>query len=451
MTRRDITTTERLWPAIAVAAGSFMAVVAAGGLWQAMGAAPELAEFDPREAFPGGDATARGSGATANAFSEPSGNMGFARELDFKIGNAIFRKLWVSSPASTKSSDGLGPLYNARACQRCHLKDGRGHPPTANWPDDNAVSIVVGLSIPPQTEADRESRRTRRKSVVSEPTYGAQLQDLAIKGHAGEGRLHITYTERAVTLRGGDVVTLRTPRYRITDLGYGPLHPQTQMSVRIAPPMIGLGLLEAIPAADIRALADPDDANGDGISGRPQEVWSASENRVMLGRFGWKAGQPTILDQSAAAAVNDMGLGSWLRPRAGGDCTDAQDVCLRAPHGGSDANPGHEFKSQLLELVAFYSRNLAVPRRRNADDPQVLAGKAVFSKIGCADCHTPSFKTGATAADPFLAGQTIWPYTNLLLHDMGDALADQRAEGAANGREWRTPPLWGIGLTGQVS
>ena len=401
--------------------------------------------------YPGGAATSTGSVTNANAFSHASANMGFEKELDFKIGNALFRKAWVSSPASTKSSDGLGPLYNARSCQSCHLKDGRGHPPNGNWPDDNAVSMFLRLSIPPQTEAERAQLASGRVNVIAEPTYGTQLQDLGVKGHRGEGRMHVTYTERSVTLRGGEVVSLRMPKYRITDLGYGPMHPQAMSSPRVAQQMIGLGLLEAIPDAAILRHADPDDVDNDGISGKPNRVWSLETSALALGRFGWKAGNPTVLQQSAGAAAGDMGLGSKMIPRHAGDCTAKQPTCLSAPHGGTASAPGNEFKMPLLKLTAFYARNLAVPRRRNANAPNVLAGERIFQDIGCASCHVPSFKTGPIATDPHLANQTIWPYTDLLLHDMGPGLADGRPEGRATGREWRTAPLWGIGLTETVS
>ena len=370
--------------------------------------------------------------------------------MDFKIGNAIFRKLWVSSPASTKSSDGLGPLFNARACQRCHLKDGRGHPPGANWPDDNAVSMFLRLSIPPQNDVQRASLSSGRVSVIPEPTYGTQLQDLAVKGHSGEGRMAIGYEEVPVELADGSIVSLRRPSYRITDLAYGPLHPQTMISPRVAQQMIGLGLLEAIPDADILAHADPDDRDGDGISGKPNWVWSLETEQLALGRFGWKAGAPTVLQQSVEAAAGDMGLGSKMIPKRAGDCTEAQSVCLGAPHGGTRKNPGHEFKWQLMKLTAFYARNLGVPKRRQATSGSVLLGRKIFREIGCAACHVPSYTTGK-ATDPHLSNQKIWPYTDLLLHDMGEGLADNRPEGRANGREWRTAPLWGIGLTRVVN
>ena len=421
----------------------------AAGFFAASGAglAEQSAIIDIRT--PGGDATSRGSTDNRNAFSHASGNLSFSKEFDFKIGNAVFRKLWVSSPASTGSSDGLGPLFNARSCQRCHLKDGRGHPPEANWPDDNAVSMFLRLSIPPQNDADREALASGRKAVIPEPTYGTQLQDLAIQGHAGEGRMHITYGERKVELAGGEIVRLRVPSYSITELGYGPLHPDTMISPRVAPQMIGLGLLEAIPETDILDRADPDDADGDGISGRANRVWSLSEKRLALGRFGWKAGAPDVLEQTVHAFSGDMGLSTALLPDVSGECSIRQPDCRAAPHGAS--RKGAEVPNNLLRLVVFYSRNLAVPARRNAHAPDVRRGGRIFSDIGCAACHTPSHVTGESKASPHLAGQTIWPYTDLLLHDMGNGLADNRPEGRANGREWRTAPLWGIGLTEVVS
>ncbi|MGD9805215.1 MAG: di-heme oxidoredictase family protein [Hyphomicrobiaceae bacterium] len=408
---------------------------------------PRVAAFEPGEESPGGQATAKVGTTTADAFSQLSANMAFARELDFKIGNGIFRKNWVSSPSSTKSSDGLGPLYNARACQACHLKDGRGHPPLGPGPEGRSISMFLRLSIPPQTEAERMLIASGRASIVREPHYGGQLQELGVQGHAGEGHMEVTYQDVKVPLSGGETVTLRKPSYGIRDLGYGPLHPQTMMSPRLTPQMIGLGLLEAIPEADILAHEDADDRDGDGISGRANRVWSIEANAVALGRFGWKAGQPTVKQQAAEAFAGDIGIGSWMAPLPFGDCMPFQKACREAPHGGSAAKPAEEINAKLLDLVAFYARNLAVPMRRTPDAPDVLRGKQIFHDIGCARCHVPSFKTGQSSPDEHLRGQTIWPYTDLLLHDMGDGLADGRPEGKADGREWRTAPLWGIGLT----
>lgn len=414
------------------------AVLAAGG-----------AVLEPGEDMPGGAATSNKPGLSRNAFSHPSANIGFEGELDFKIGNAMFRKVWVSAPSSTTKSDGLGPLFNSRSCQSCHLKDGRGHPPAANFPDDNAISMLLRLSVPPRTQEQRERLASGRANVIPEPVYGGQLQDHAIQGQRIEGRMHIDYEETEVGLADGEIVKLRKPSYRVTDLGYGALDPETMLSPRIAPQMIGLGLLEAIPEGDILVRADPNDDNGDGISGKASRVWAREDERVVLGRFGWKAGAPSVLDQAADAFAHDVGISSWLAPRPSGDCTQAQKTCIDAPNGRSGED--EEIDRELLGLVGRYSRNLAVPRRRNPENPDVLAGKALFADLGCAACHTPSFTTGPHDEEPHLADQKIWPYTDLLLHDMGEGLADNRPEGVATGSEWRTAPLWGIGLTEEVS
>ncbi len=406
-------------------------------------------EFDAPEPFesnPGGAATVD-KVVNTSVFSHPSGNMSFERQLDFRVGDGIFRKLWVSSPSSTRSSDGLGPLFNARSCQSCHLKDGRGAPPVG---DEEAVSMFLRLSIPPQDAADREVLATRRASVIPEPTYGAQLQNFSVQGVAAEGRMQIDYEEVPVELADGEIVRLRKPTYRVTDLNYGPMHPQTMLSPRVASPMIGMGLLEAIPDGAILALADPDDVDGDGISGRPNFVWSDETQRVELGRFGWKAGKAGVADQSAHAFAGDIGISTRLAPNAWGECTAAQAACRGAPHG-RDVDEGVEATREMLDLVVFYSRNLAVPARRDPGAPQVLAGKKVFYDAGCASCHVPKFVTRRDSVEPEQSFQLIWPYSDLLLHDMGEGLADHRPEGEADGREWRTAPLWGIGLTEVVS
>lgn len=406
-------------------------------------------EFDAPQAFEemsAGTATVRVA-PNSNAFSQASGNISFEDELTFKVGNGLFRKLWVSSPSSTLASDGLGPLFNARSCQRCHIKDGRGHPPEG--PDDNTISMLLRVSIP----ANQEAGIAEIKDYIAtlpDPTYGEQIQDFSLAGHPAEAQMQITYEEIEVPLSGGQIAFLRTPTYSLDALGYGPLHPDAMLSPRVAPQMIGLGLLEAIPAADILALADPDDANADGISGRAQIVWSREFDQPMLGRFGLKAGMPTVREQTAAAFSGDIGISSPLFPAAAGECTDAQTNCLTAPHGDSD-NRGFEIDEEGLDLVTFYSRNLGVPARRRVGNAEVLRGKEVFYSTGCTSCHNPSFVTHRLEDQPEQSFQLIWPYTDMLLHDMGEGLADHRPEARATGREWRTPPLWGIGLTERVS
>ncbi len=383
----------------------------------------------------------------ADAFSQPSANISFEQELDFRVGNGLFKKIWVSSPSSTLASDGLGPLYNARSCQRCHIKDGRGHTPAG--PDDNAVSMFLRVSIP-GTPEDAPAGIEDYIATLPDPNYGGQMQDFALAGHPAEYRLDITYEDVAVELSEGETALLRRPTYRAADLGYGPLHPDAMLSPRVAPQMIGLGLLESIPVQDLLARADPEDADGDGISGRPNIVWSTEFGEPMMGRFGHKAGMPTVMEQSAAAFAGDIGISNPLYPAPHGDCTGAQTNCTNAPHGDNDVR-GFEIDQVGMELVAFYSRNLGVPARRDTDAPQVLRGKQVFHAAGCASCHTPAYVTHRMPDRPEHSFQLIWPYTDLLLHDMGEGLADNRPEARATGREWRTPPLWGIGLTERVS
>lgn len=403
--------------------------------------APRFTQAEPGEALSGGSATVGKS--DQNAFSMPSANLSPVRRLDFSVGNSFFRNPWVIAPSTTTARDGLGPLFNTNACQNCHIKDGRGHPPEPG--DSNAVSMLVRLSIP---DSAAYAEVIKRNGVVPEPTYGGQLQDMSVPGVAPEGKVRVEYDPLTIRFRDGMTVELRQPTLRITQLGYGPMHPYTHASARIAPPMIGLGLLEAIPEAAILANADPDDKNDNGISGRPNWVWDDAQQKVVMGRFGWKAGQPTLNQQNAHAFAGDMGLTTRLK--TADDCTPAQTDCRNAPNGnGPDGEP--EVSDNILRLVEFYTRNLAVPARRNVDDPQVLAGKNLFFKAGCQQCHTPQFTTRADAAEPELANQVIRPYSDLLLHDMGEGLADNRTEFQASGREWRTPPLWGLGLTETVS
>jgi len=406
------------------------------------------ASLEPGEDLPGGSATTQKGVGTRDAFSQPSRGIGFEGESRFRIGNSMFRKLWVASPSSTDTSDGLGPLYNARGCQNCHLKDGRGRPPSGNFPDGNSVSSLLRLSVPPQNDEQRRQLADGRIKSVDEPVYGGQLQDVAVPGLDAEGHIHVTYDEQPVTLADGTAVSLRRPKVSVSQPAHGPLDASTMMSLRVAPQMIGLGLLEAIPEEAIRAKAN---SETDGISGRVNEVWSLASNKLELGRFGWKAGSPSIAQQSAEAFAGDMGISSPLVPVSAGDCTSAQLQCRAAPNGESARQDGHEIGKELFELTVFYAQNLAVPARRDPGSEQVLKGKAVFQASGCQGCHTPSHKTGTVAGQPALSNQTIWPYTDLLLHDMGEGLADHRPEGKADGAEWRTPPLWGIGLTETVS
>lgn len=396
------------------------------------------------------------AGATTNrklvnrdSFSLFSQNLSFEDQERFALGNGFFRKVWVAAPSSTQSSDGLGPLFNARGCQNCHLKDGRGHPPMGA--EDDGVSMFLRLSVPPRTEADKAALASGELNVIAEPTYGTQLQNFAVNGLRAEGQMAIIYSDVPVTLGDGSVVTLRAPSYSVASPAFGPLAPDVMLSPRVAPQMIGLGLVEQIPAEDILANADPDDRDGDGISGRPNWVRALETGELALGRFGWKAGAASVRTQSAEAFAGDLGLSTPLVNKPHGDCTPAETECLALPTGEQERFGVSEVPDPILDLVAHYSQNLAVPQRRAVDDPAVLRGKQAFYEAGCISCHTPKFVTSRDAPNKAHRFQLIWPYSDFLLHDLGEGLADFRPEAQADGYEWRTAPLWGIGLTETVS
>jgi CxxC motif-containing protein (DUF1111 family) len=397
---------------------------------------------EPSEAMAGGDATATGP-IDRDAFSRFSGNLDAAGQARFARGHALFRQEWVPAPAA--AFGGLGPLFNARSCESCHIRDGRGHPP-----DGAAVatSLFLRLSRAPRTPEEQALLKDGTLLNLPDPAYGGQFQDQAVYGVAPEGRVVVRYEDFTVTLGDGTEVAMRRPDYSVTDLAHGPMDVSVTLSPRVASPMIGLGLIEQIHPADILALADPGDADGDGISGRANIVRDAMAGEMALGRFGWKAQTATIRQQAAEAFAFDMGISTPDVPKPWGDCTPAQAAC-REMAAGAGEDP--EAPEALLDLITFYSRHVAVPARRDVDDPEVLRGRALFHEIGCAACHTPRFVTRADAPDAALAGQIIWPYSDFLLHDMGLGLTDWQIVGEARGGEWRTPPLWGIGLTRTVS
>ncbi len=409
----------------------------------------DFSKAEPYEAMSGGAATSTAA-VNADSFSHFSENLTFQQEEGFKLGNALFRKVWVSSPSSTQASDGLGPLFNARACQNCHLKDGRGHPPQ---PGDDTSTTFLRLARPPANDAERQRLETLAVANFPDPVYGGQLQDFAVPGLAAEGRMQVDWSEEPVRLKGGETVLLRRPHYSVGALAFGPMDATTTISPRMTPPMIGLGLVEAIHEADIMALADADDADGDGdgISGKAALVRDPATGRLELGRFGWKAQNASVRRQTAEAFANDIGISNPLAPASQGDCTAAQTACLDMPDGVQKRLGDTEAPDPVLELVTFYAENLAVPARRRTSARETLAGKKLFYETGCTACHTPKFVTRRDARDKAQSFQLIWPYSDFLLHDMGEDLADGQQVGLADGQEWRTPPLWGIGLTKTVS
>ena len=383
----------------------------------------------------GGDTTVFVS--NANAYSKPAKNLSLTRRDNFFIGNAFFKNLWVSAPASTTARDGLGPLFNTNACQSCHIKDGRGRPPIE---DEVMTSMLVRVSLQ-QTDTEDE---TSRNGVIADPNYGNQFQNRAIYGVKPEATVNIDWQQQEIKINGQESVTLRTPKIYLTDLNYGPLHDDAVFSARTAPAMIGIGLLELVPDSAIDEIAKRQNAGTDGISGRRNMVWDIQQKITVPGRFGWKAGQPTVRQQVASAFAGDMGITSNLFTQQ--PCTNRQPECLDAPTGGEP-----EINDEILDLVTFYSKTLAVPARRNINDKDVQLGEQLFREVGCNACHVETLHTGVDKNFPELSMQEIHPYTDLLLHDMGEGLADHAREFLATGTEWRTPPLWGIGLMQTVN
>jgi CxxC motif-containing protein (DUF1111 family) len=368
-----------------------------------------------------------------NAFALPAPGLSAADLRRFNFGNRLFNTNWVVAPASVAAFDGLGPTFNRVSCSGCHLRDGRGRPPLEG--EQEMLSMLVRVSV---------AGRDPRGGPNPHPVYGDQLNDRAIPGIAAEGRVEIRYREVEGRYDDGSRYSLRHPEYAIRDPGYGPIGEETFLSPRVAPHVIGMGLLEAVDEADIVARADPEDRDRDGISGRANRVWNPFTARTELGRFGWKSNVADVMQQSAGAANGDIGLTSRAFPQQ--NCPAAQIACAAAPGGGEP-----ELSDEFLDKLVFYLRTLAVPARRGVRDAQVVQGEAQFHRAGCADCHTPHLRTSAVAQPALLAAQDFAPFTDLLLHDMGDALADGRSDFLADGREWRTAPLWGLGLVPTVN
>jgi len=420
----------------------------------------QLVSFDPQEVKQGGDTGI--SISSAESYSKPSSNLTASRKGHFFIGNAFFRQPWVVAPASTDSRDGLGALFNVAACQSCHVKDGRGHAPMTS--DDDADSLLIRLAMPATTDEQRQQLQNSLIEKVVHPMYGGQLQDRGIQGVPAEARIAVQWTDKPVTFADGHVETLRAPTFNLTKPGYGAFDDDLMVSPRVALPMIGLGLLEQIPDEAIKkqAVDNKNSTNGD-ISGKFNWVMDPQTGKHALGRFGWKAGQTKLITQNQSAFNEDMGLTSNIRPHE--SCMPTQTACMNATTGADEQGNGKspvEVNDEVAKFVEFYTRNLAVPHRRDADDTLVLAGKKRFYDMGCQSCHTPRYQLPKTDDDHLEQhGQVIYPYTDLLLHDMGDDLADRTIAGKlpakniqveflANSYEWRTPALWGIGLAQTV-
>jgi CxxC motif-containing protein (DUF1111 family) len=347
--------------------------------------------------------------------------------MDKVLGRALFERLWVSAPSSTKAADGLGPLFNARACSSCHQGGGRAK-----------VSLQEG-DLPPSAGLTVRVGALEGGKLVRHPELGLQVQTMAVPGLLPEGKLHVTFETRTERLADGTEVALRRPRIGIV----GPEAPRdlAWISPRLAPGLRGSGLLERVPLSRLAALADPDDLDGDGISGAVV-TGQYGEEDIGPGRFGWKGDEPDLLHQTAAAFHFDLGLATPLRPELWGDCTDAEAACRAAPHGAASGEV--EVGNDIVTLIATYLRALPAPAGSRAG-ANAGKGASIFAAIGCGSCHT------AQQPAELAAGRTVWfqPYSDLLVHDMGDGLADRASDDSVasvpGARDWRTAPLWGLG------
>ncbi|NML66682.1 c-type cytochrome [Hymenobacter sp. RP-2-7] len=405
-----------------------------------------------------------GPGTSSTDFAGPAGGSNTVNRSDEQAFNQPSPALM--GPDVTYHNTGQGnfeqvfslqqlvPLWNHNKCSGCHVAGGR----SPLGLDPQVPQLLFRVSAPGVADDGGPN---------PVPGIGGQIQPFAIvNGAVGigpEGTVSTTYVEQLQAFVDGQAYSLRTPTYTPSVA----LPAGTMLSPRIGPQIAGLGLLEAVAEQDIVALADPDDRDHDGITGRPNRVWDAAAQQTVLGRFGWKANQPNLLQQAAAAFNGDLGITSPFFPlesNVPGGGRNKKGPGVKLPSGGlssitaaalmlknsAASTTPTDIDTDALFSTAFYTGTLGVPATRNTSDPQVQAGQALFISAKCAVCHTPALRTSPMA--PYgLGGQTIHPYTDLLLHDMGPGLADNRPDFLATGSEWRTPPLWGLGLSAVTS
>jgi CxxC motif-containing protein (DUF1111 family) len=374
--------------------------------------------------------TALSGGATTifdeseEAFGSPAPNLQGENIERHEVGDVAFGLEHVDGPGV---NGGLGPIFDNVSCESCHPGDGRGRPPVDPEP---FTSMLFRSSV------EGHGSNGGPKDV---PGFGGQLQMRSLPAYQPEITAAISYVESKGTFTDGATFQLRVPSYALSGV-HLPLPSGVLFSPRTAPVVFGLGLLEAVPEWQILSRADPRDRNRDGISGRPNYVWDAVKQRRALGRFGWKANVANLIHQTAGAYNGDMGVTTDLFPSE--PCEGQHPGCAR--HAA-------ELGPQTVADVALYTQTLAVPARRDLDDKVTQRGELLFYVAGCAGCHTPTLRTGRLRGVPEVSHQVIHPYTDLLVHDMGPGLADNRPDFQASGREWRTPPLWGIGLVDVVN
>tara|TARA_B100000686_G_scaffold351311_2_gene449746 strand:- start:4870 stop:6213 length:1344 start_codon:yes stop_codon:yes gene_type:complete len=364
------------------------------------------------------------------AFAAPIPSLNLSKMRFFTGGRHLFRRSWTSAPSSVKSLDGLGPVFNRVSCSGCHVKDGRGKPPEEGSTKFRSMVIKLGL--------------IKNNKLRPDPNYGFQLNDKSILGVPYEGKAKINYDKKIIFYNDGSSISLSIPKYSFQSLSFGPLHKDTKYSGRVAPPVFGLGLIEAISEKDILKKSDPNDKDNDGISGRPHYILDPISNTKKVGKFGWKATRASLLHHITGAAFQDMGLTSNIFPNQ--NCMTIQKKCIAQISGGEP-----EISHEQINRLLIYMQTLAPPRQRKPTNKIISNGNSLFHEIGCNKCHTPSYKTNLHENHSELNYKIIKPYSDFLLHDMGPDLDDSLKEGQALSSEWKTPPLWGIGLIKKVN
>lgn len=445
----------------------------------------------------GGETTDFSGAQVTLGFDSPAANL-VGENLDLhRAGDVEFEATFIKAvSAEFPAMDGVGPVFNNSACEKCHTLDGRDNytlkalqAPKGEWTKLGAQEgVFLRISVGPNEEDEVACVPTVDNCYCGPqkvPGFSDQLFHRGVLGvrddgsHTGQADVYVKFVESEVTYGDGEKTTLSKPVFEIRNPYDAPgekpgdntpplsrlLQADVNTSPRMGMPVFGLGLLEAIPEADILALAEEQDKDGTAITGRPNWVCDPSKKLQgdpdprSLGRFGWKASTPTTAIQGSGAYRGDMGVTNYFFPDESIVNTVLHDSYL-ATNPGDDGQQGAEVPEETVKSVMFYTNTLAVPARRNVDDPTVLAGATLFDSSGCSDCHHPSFETGThrgiwgpsgITPIPEVENQTIYPFTDMLLHDMGERLADGRTDFVANGREWKTRPLWGIGLTQVVN
>ena len=366
-------------------------------------------------------------------FSKPISNLSYEEQDIFMLGKSFFTIPWVEAPAATTARDGLGPLFNANTCISCHPKNSRASLFNKNHKPSRAY--VTRLSIP-SNNSKQHQEMSKYSGFVEEPNYGGQISINGVHNLNFEAQPIIKYKKVQVTYPDGTKVTLKQPqdglKNKLRDLQYGEIHKDVSITNRLAPALVGLGLLEQLSDEQILENQDINDTNNDGISGKANIVYSPKHSDFRIGRYTYKASAPSVFHQSAAAANNDMSLTNLFFPNE--NCTKMQKECKDAPKGRSfDEESFFDLPTARLNAITFYISSLKIPKSIITQKN----GEKLFESIGCVKCHTPSFTLEN--------GYKIKPFSDLLLHDMGEGLSDGRSEFKATPREWRTAPLWGIG------